>query len=120
MTLSDVARQASTETPAAAEASPFTPSGNDMRLLDGPRPTAVLLDSRPVLSIVLARISTVGADTSAVLWVKGRLRKVSSGARVLQYTVGDIRDEGVCLNRTSDAGKGRNRCQELLTFVQGI
>lgn len=122
VTLSDVARQAPTAAPPIATPLPVAPVQSDVRLPEEglPRGIPVALAPRPLMSIILSRISTVGADTSAVLWIKGRHRKVAPGERVLQYTVGEIRAEGVCLYQARSDGKVKDRCQEMVTFVQGL
>lgn len=118
VTLSDVARQA----PAVAEPLPVAPAAAADR---SPEPgltfaPAPVLVPPPVNKILLMRISSVGADTTAVLWVRGRHRKVAAGARVLQYTVGEIRDDGVCLYQPRPDGRIKDRCQEMVTFAQGV
>jgi len=128
MTLSDVARQAPAEgpkpvsaTPALAEVPPITAVETSDKAADAARAgMASALQPRRALNIALYRLSTVGEDVSAVLWVKGRNRKVLPGARVLQYTVGEIRDDGVCLYKTRANGKVKDRCQQFVTFVQGV
>lgn len=122
VTLSDVARQAPTAAPPIATPLPVAPVPGDVRLPDEGLPRGIPggIPPRLALSIVLSRISTIGADTSAVLWVKGRHRKVAPGERVLQYTVGEIRHEGVCLYQARSDGKVKDRCQEMVTFVQGV
>lgn len=71
-------------------------------------------------TITLTRISTVGAAKSAVLWVKGQQRAVTSGAKVLEYTVGEIREDGVCLYSGERKGNEKFKCKTFVTFIQGV
>ncbi|MCY1561613.1 hypothetical protein D9M68_988990 [compost metagenome] len=63
------------------------------------------------------RITRVGGEDTAVIWIKGQNRKVTTGSRVLQYAVGEIKDDGVCLYPVK--GKVKDKCKTLLTF-QGM
>lgn len=62
----------------------------------------------------LVRISRVGGDDTAVLWIKGQHRKVTTGSRVLKYAVGEIKDDGVCIYLVK--AKVKDKCKTLLTF----
>jgi hypothetical protein len=135
VTLSDIARQGS-----AAPANPIVqpqPTGQvpAIAILDGntnkiatkPIPANAMIRAASETSISLSRISRVGFDTTVVLWVKGQSRRVTSGSRVLDYTVGEIRDDGVCLYKIQTAvqtkkkqAKSDNRCKPFLTFSKGL
>jgi hypothetical protein len=69
-------------------------------------------------NITLKRISRSGTEVTAILWVKGQSRKVTSGSRVLDYTVGEIKEDGVCLYTLK--GKVKDKCRTMLTFIQGV
>lgn len=69
-------------------------------------------------SIILTRISRVGSEATAVLWIKGQHRKVATGSRALDYTIGEIKEDGVCLY--SAKAKGGNKCSRLITFAKGL
>lgn len=64
----------------------------------------------------LVRISRVGGNDTAVLWIKGQHRKVTTGSRVLKYAVGEIKDDGVCMYVVKSKVKEKDKCRTLLTF----
>lgn len=68
--------------------------------------------------ISLSRISRVGFDATVILWVEGQNRRVTTGSSVLEYTVGEIREDGVCMYKSK--AKTKDRCKPFLTFVKGI
>lgn len=133
LTLSEIAKQppssgpSSTETPKVGAIQPIAEDAQAITILDGKGLPATSAqgkfgdgDTRFVraFTITLSRISTQGADSTALLWVQGQSRRVVPGARVLQYTVGDIREDGVCLYVAK--GKVKDHCAKLLTFTQGV
>lgn len=65
----------------------------------------------------LVRLTRVGGEDTAVIWIKGQNRKVTTGSRVLQYAVGEIKDDGVCLYPVKT--KAKDKCKPFLTF-QGM
>lgn len=135
VTLSDIARQGS-----AAPVSPIVQpqptsqvpaiailDGNTNKIATKPIPANAMIRAASETSISLSRISRVGFDTTVVLWVKGQSRRVTSGSRVLDYTVGEIRDDGVCLYKIQTAAQTKkkqaasdNRCKPFLTFSKGL
>lgn len=129
VTLSDMARQGG-EPPRAA-GHPPAPSQTEVpaiTILDGNgKPLDAARDrlrttgstpSAPRTNITLSRISRSGGDATAVLWVKGQHRKVTNGSRVLNYTVGEIKEDGVCLYPAK--GKVKDKCRTMITFLQGV
>lgn len=127
VSLSDVARQSSAESPRAPTATSATQvpaitvadgTGQPIELardkMHQVRSSVVKYNTNP---LQLIRISRVGGDDTAVLWIKGQNRKVTTGSRVLQYAVGEIKEDGVCLYPVK--GKGKDKCATLLTF-QGM
>lgn len=119
VTLSEVAKQASSE-PVKALAVQPAPEVPAIAPVDGSGDTAriKMRALEPVKSILLSRISSVDGGASAVVWVKGQHRKVAPGSRVLQYTIGEIRDDGVCLYKSG--AHARDKCPTLLTFSEGV
>lgn len=71
----------------------------------------------------LVRLTRVGGEDTAVIWIKGQNRKVTNGSRVLQYAVGEIKEDGVCLypvqTKAKAKGKAKDKCKPFLTF-QGM
>lgn len=135
VTLSDIARQGSA-TPVAPTVQPQSAGqvpaiaildGNSNKIVTKPVPVPTVVRVAPDTSISLSRISRVGFDTTVVLWVKGQNRRVTTGSRVLDYTIGEIRDDGVCLYKPQTAAqikkkqvKSDNRCKPFLTFAKGF
>jgi len=126
ISLSDVARQSGepARAPAGAQPTPVPAitvadgTGQPIELARDkmrPSPNAVLTSN--IGPFRLVRISRVGLDDTAVIWIKGQHRKVTTGSRVLQYTVGEIKEDGVCLYPVK--GKVKDKCRTLLTF-QGM
>lgn len=127
ISLSDVARQSSSEplrAPVAAQAMQVPA----ITVVDGTgQPIELARDKmqqgansglkRNTSPFQLIRISRVGSDDTAVIWIKGQNRKVTTGSRVLQYTVGEIKEDGVCLYTVK--AKIKEKCGTLLTF-QGM
>lgn len=122
VTLSDVARQSEQPAPSTAQTGPEVPA---ITLVDSSN--KAMTEARQQLraegalaipakrkEILLARISRSDYDANAVLYVKGQNRKVFSGSRVLQYTVGEIKEDGVCLYPAK--GNAKNKCSTLVTF----
>ncbi|MEM8515104.1 hypothetical protein RCH14_004464 [Massilia sp. MP_M2] len=134
VTLSDIARQGSatpapTVQPQSAGQVPAIAilDGNSNKIATKPVPVPTVVRVAPDTSISLSRISRVGFDTTVVLWVKGQNRRVTTGSRVLDYTIGEIRDDGVCLYKPQTAAQikkkqvaSENRCKPFLTFAKGL
>jgi hypothetical protein len=127
VTLSDVAKQASAEAkaapsqPALAEVPAITPvDGNAALEATRARLRAAADRQAEPASVMLTRISSVDGDMRAVVWVKGQHRRLAPGAHLLQYTVGEIRNDGVCLYTAKAGGRTKDYCPKLLTFAQGV
>lgn len=84
-------------------------------------------------SILLNRLSFIGDDVRAILWVKGQNRTVIRGSTVLKYTVSEIREDGVCLahkkseqesvekpTKKNKAIRQNDQCPVFVTFAQGV
>lgn len=135
VSLSDVARQPNADAapkvgaiqPTAAEVQAITLVDGNGQPIDAAR--AKLRSGSPAFpvqsSIMLYRISNIGAEQSALLWVKGQYRRVVVGSSVLTYTVNEINDDGVCLvskgkQPTKAKAKAKqDKCAHQLTFIQG-
>jgi hypothetical protein len=127
VSLSDVAKQSGSEparAPAAVQPTPVPAitvadgTGQPIELARDkmrPGPGASLATNSSPFRLI--RISRVGGEDTAVIWIKGQNRKVTTGSRVLQYAVGDIKEDGVCLYPVK--GKVKDKCKSLLTF-QGM
>lgn len=123
VSLSDVARQSATA-PAPATAQPIPVpaitvtdgTGQPIDLArDKIRQSSDGTRTSNTSPFFLVRITRVGGEDTAVIWIKGQNRKVTTGSRVLQYAVGEIKDDGVCLYLVK--GKVKDKCKTLLTFM---
>lgn len=121
-TLSDLARQGVANPAPRAETQP-TQQVPAIEILDskskvGPKTNALIERPPAIERISLSRISRVGFDTTVVLWVEGQNRRVTTGSRVLEYTIGEIREDGVCMYKSKS--KTKDRCKPFLTLNKGI
>lgn len=122
--LSDVAKQTPAEPPKVGAIQATVAEVQPIQVLDASgKPVDAGIQkiaAIPAHSITLTRISTVGAAKSALLWVKGQQRAVTSGAQVLQYIVGEIREDGVCLYHGGRKESVKLKCTTFVTFAQGV